>query len=113
MLRIHHVNLGVTPDAIEDEVAWLTHVLGLSRLESPERFPNARWFTDEHGVEVHLSEDPDHRPAARAHVAIELGDALPAVEARLPEHDGIAEGFGGRVVFAHDPAGNRWELRGA
>ena len=37
----------------------------------------------DHGTQVHLSVDPDHRPAARAHTAIELSDQTTEVERRL------------------------------
>jgi catechol 2,3-dioxygenase-like lactoylglutathione lyase family enzyme len=62
-----------------------------------------------------LSEDPDHRPAARAHVAVEVGDGLPTLEAQLQAAQiecTALEAEGRRLVFCHDPAGNRWELRG-
>jgi hypothetical protein len=74
-----------------------------------------QWFDDDAGVQIHLSADPDHRPAARAHVAIAIDD-LPALRERLAaahveftsfDFDGI------RILNCLDPAGNRWELRGA
>ena len=65
--------------------------------------------------QIHLSEDPDHRPASRAHVAVEVEDGLPALVARLEqaglEHTSFDNGDM-HVVFCQDPAGNRWELRG-
>jgi hypothetical protein len=65
---------------------------------------------------VHLSEDPEHRPAARAHVAVDYGAELSAVERRLQlaalTFRTSDAGDGLRVAFCKDPAGNRWELRG-
>jgi len=119
MARFHHVNLGVPPGGVEDMAGFLVDVLGYRRLApDPELLaanikPN--WFETDDGSQVHLSEDPEHRPAARAHVAIVLGDQLDAVAGRL-EARGVPikvnDGFGGiRVAICNDPAGNRWELR--
>lgn len=75
----------------------------------------ARWFESEDGKQIHLSEDPDHHPAARAHVAVEVGGDLPALQARLNrtgiEH-AVIDRDDLRIVLCQDPAGNRWELRG-
>jgi catechol 2,3-dioxygenase-like lactoylglutathione lyase family enzyme len=95
MRRIHHVNLGVHPDVMDDEVDFLIDVLGYRRADPPAealRF-GAQWFDADDGTQVHLSRDPDHRPAARAHTALVVGDELDDIKARS------------------DPAGNRWELR--
>ena len=117
MLRFHHVNLGTPVGGAGAEEAFLLEVLGYQRVAvPPELAGGARWFESEDGKQIHLSEDPDHRPAARAHVAVEVGGDLPALEGRL-EQAGVEysarDGDGIRVVFCQDPAGNRWELRGA
>ena len=116
-VRFHHVNLGVPVGGAEAEGAFLVDVLGYSRVEPPgDLAGRARWYECEDGTQVHLSEDPDHRPAARAHVAVEIGPALDQVESRLMKADHKYETFDGnglRVVLCRDPAGNRWELRGA
>jgi catechol 2,3-dioxygenase-like lactoylglutathione lyase family enzyme len=111
------VNLGVPVGGAEAEEAFLLEVLGYQRIVAPPKLAlQARWFESEDGKQIHLSEDPDHRPAARAHVAVEVEDDLPALEARL-EQAGLEysafDGDGLRIVFCQDPAGNRWELRGA
>ena len=115
MLRFHHVNLGVPEGSLDDESAFLVEVLSYRRVDASRGGPGARWFESDDGKQIHLSEDPDHRPARRAHVAVDLGDDLTAVERRLADlgitFDG-ADRDGGRVVFCRDPAGNRWELRG-
>jgi catechol 2,3-dioxygenase-like lactoylglutathione lyase family enzyme len=118
MPRFHHVNLATLPDEIDAEMVFLTDVLGYRRMELNERLGGlgARWFEADDGSQVHLSLDPEHRPAARAHVAIEFGAALADVEdrlrARAVEFDvGGLAGFP-RVVTCRDPGGNLWELRG-
>jgi len=114
MLRFHHVNLGVPVGGADAEAAFLVDLLGYRRLDSAE-FPTARWFESEDGAQIHLSEDPDHRPAARAHVAVELGDELTSLEDKFDRADYQYTGLDGpdrRTVFCQDPAGNRWELRG-
>ncbi len=116
MLRFHHVNLGVPVGGVEPEEAFLLEVLGYRRVTPPPELAGvARWFESEDGKQIHLSEDPDHRPAARAHVAVEVGEELPALEERLRRAGvecSVVGGDGQRVVFCQDPAGNRWELRG-
>lgn len=116
MLRFHHVNLGVPVGAAEAEESFLVDLLGYrSVAPPPELAGRARWFEGDDGKQIHLSEDPDHRPAARAHVAIEVGGELEELQARLRqagEEYSIFDGNDMRVVFCTDPAGNRWELRG-
>jgi hypothetical protein len=111
------VNLGVPVGGAEAEGAFLVDVLGYRQVEAPgDLAGRARWFECEDGTQVHLSEDPEHRPAARAHVAVEIGDGLDDVEARLVQAGHkykLSDGFQLRVLLCRDPAGNRWELRGA
>ena len=115
MVRFHHVNLGVPVGGADAEGAFLVDVLDYRRVDSSEGGPTAKWFESDDGKQVHLSEDPDHRPAARAHVAVELGEDLSGTELKLSElgyaYD-AAERGDRRTVFCQDPAGNRWELRG-
>lgn len=116
MPRFHHVNLGVPVGGCEAEALFLTDLLGYQKVQlAPDATVGRWWFESDDGAQVHLSEDPDHRPAARAHVAIELGSALAGVQRALDE-----SGVGYRTfdredhqtIFCEDPAGNRWELRG-
>jgi hypothetical protein len=112
MPRFHHANLGVPPGLDEREGAFLVGVLGYRKLVPPaELVGRAQWYQADDGSQIHLSVDPDHRPAARAHTAIEV-DA--GVEDRL-DAAGItyrSGSFGDLVVvFCEDPAGNQWELR--
>lgn len=112
--KLHHVNLTIPVGGEKDEAAFLVDILGYQRVPSPEDLPMAKWFEFSDGTQIHLSEDPDHHPSARAHVALELGADLEAVAERLDAagYDlSRFDGAGVRVVFCQDPAGNRWELR--
>jgi catechol 2,3-dioxygenase-like lactoylglutathione lyase family enzyme len=118
MPTFDHVNLGVPPDGADREATFLVDVLGFRRVDpGPEASArgNPMWFEGDDGGQVHLSMDPDHRPAARAHVAVRIGDDLPAVGQRLVAGGFNCEpiSFGGRDrLLTLDPAGNRWELIG-
>jgi catechol 2,3-dioxygenase-like lactoylglutathione lyase family enzyme len=115
----HHVNLGVPIDGIPAESDFLTDVLGYQPAAVPESMREVElyWFDADDGSQIHLSKDPDHHPAERAHVAVAFGDDLSQVEGRLEARgipfSGDDSPQGLRVVFCRDPAGNRWELRGA
>src|SRR5687768_15141745 len=116
MVRFHHVNLGIFEDGLDAQATFLEEMLGLRRIDpGPALAGRANWFEADDGTQVHLSKDPDHRPAARAHVAMEFGDALSGVEQRLIDggyDTEVTEFDGRRIVLCRDPAGNRWELRG-
>lgn len=114
---MHHVNLGIPPGSFPEQAAFL-ELLGYRRVEPG---PGARelgarvWFAGDDGAEIHLSTDPDHRPAARAHTAVWLDDHLEAAVGRLRAsgREVSEKTFDGwRHVFTVDPAGNRWELVG-
>lgn len=117
VIRFHHVNLGVLPDQLDQEMSWLVDVLGYRRLAAgPEMTAlGANWFEAADGSQVHLSKDEDHRPAGRAHVAVEVDD-LARVADRLRQTGQrfeMSERPDLTVVLCRDPAGNRWELRSA
>jgi catechol 2,3-dioxygenase-like lactoylglutathione lyase family enzyme len=116
MARFHHVNLGIPVGGTDAEAEFLVGILGYTRLEPPAELASlAKWFAAADGTQVHLSEDPEHRPAARAHVAIEVGDELAGLERAFDEAGYQYKQFdsqGLRILFCEDPAGNRWELRG-
>jgi hypothetical protein len=112
---LHHVNLGVLPDGLDDEVAWLEQMLGFRRIDAgPELTAlGACWLEADDGRQIHLSRDPSHQPAKQAHVAVTF-DALGPVCRRLDESEQAydrSERAGIQVVLCTDPAGNKWELR--
>jgi catechol 2,3-dioxygenase-like lactoylglutathione lyase family enzyme len=112
--KLHHVNLSIPVGGEDDEATFLVDIMGYERVPAPEGLPMAKWFEFSDGTQIHLSEDPDHHPSSRAHVAIELGPELQATAERLDEAGYEVLRFDGpdvRVVFCQDPAGNRWELR--
>ncbi|MGH9075139.1 MAG: VOC family protein [Acidimicrobiales bacterium] len=118
MPTLEHVNLGIPVDGTEAETAFLVEVLGFRSVDAPPeimaRF-SPLWFEGDDGRQIHLSVDPEHRPAARAHVAVWLGDDLTATEERLSRSGVECKAMDReerRVVFTQDPAGNRWELTG-
>jgi catechol 2,3-dioxygenase-like lactoylglutathione lyase family enzyme len=118
MVAFHHVNLGVPDDGLDAEGAFLRDVLGYRHVDESLRVQGfgANWYEGDDGSQIHLSVDPDHRPAARAHVAVAFGPDLADVERRLKEHEieyesSHREGFPW-VLLCCDPAGNKWELRG-
>ena len=112
------MNLAVTPGGIEAEAGFLVEILGYRPIDPGDelRRRGAHWFEADDGSQVHLSEDAEHRPAARAHVAVDYRSELSDVRSRLAaaswkfaEFDGAAPN---QTILCKDPAGNRWELRG-
>jgi len=117
MTRFHHANLGVPTGGIETEATFLVDVLGFERVTGDGIGPvGAHWFQVDEEVQIHLSEDSDHRPATRAHVAVTFSDErLAAIEdhfAKSAWEHSATNGETRRTVNCRDPAGNRWELRG-
>jgi catechol 2,3-dioxygenase-like lactoylglutathione lyase family enzyme len=114
-MRLHHVNLAVHPDVLDDEIGFLTGGLGLTRLDpGPELADRSRWFAFADGTEVHLSRTTDPIHTAPGHVALVVGDAFDAIEARLLESGLPAvrqEGRSPAVTILRDPAGHLWEIR--
>jgi catechol 2,3-dioxygenase-like lactoylglutathione lyase family enzyme len=112
---LHHVNLGVPVGGVEDEARWLVEVLEYEPLDPGPSMADrtVHWFVAADGTQIHLSGDERHRPAAKAHVAVEVDDLEP-VRRRI-EHRGetysLSERPQLRVLNCDDPAGNRWELR--
>ena len=118
MVAFHHVNLGVPEDLLAEEASFVLDVLGCRRVEPDPALQGvgSNWFEADDGAQIHLSVDPDHRPAERAHVAVAFGGDLSGVEQRLqarsiPYDSAQRPGFPW-VLLCRDPAGNRWELRG-
>jgi catechol 2,3-dioxygenase-like lactoylglutathione lyase family enzyme len=116
MLRLHHVNLSIPVDGADAEAAFLVDFLNYERMElTPGTPPQAKWFEGDDGTQIHLSEDPEHHPSSRAHVAVDLGDGLNVLRSKFEKSAyeyTTYDGPNGPVLFCRDPAGNRWELRG-
>jgi catechol 2,3-dioxygenase-like lactoylglutathione lyase family enzyme len=116
-MRFHHANLGVPTGGIVAQSRFLVDVLGYRTVEVDDamRARGVHWFEADDGSQIHLSEDPEHKPAARAHVAVDYAGELDAVAARLTAADctfSDSPGLGSRTLNCKDPSGNRWELRG-
>jgi hypothetical protein len=114
-MKAHHVNIAMLPEHIDAEKTFLVDVFGMAELDAGEfASQGAIWYQCGDTIQLHLSADPDFIPSARAHVALDLGDDMPDVEARLAaggyEHF-EARNDTDRRVFVTDPGGNRWELR--
>jgi catechol 2,3-dioxygenase-like lactoylglutathione lyase family enzyme len=116
VLRLHHVNLSIPVSGADAEAAFLVDYLDYERMDlMPGTPPQAKWFAGADGTQIHLSEDPDHHPSTRAHVAVEFGDSLAELRAKFDKtayEYSASSGPNGAVLFCQDPAGNRWELRG-
>ena len=67
MVRLHHVNLGIYEDGLDAQKDFLVGILGMRVVDpGPDLVGRANWFEDDTGTQVHLSKDPDHRPAKPA-----------------------------------------------
>jgi catechol 2,3-dioxygenase-like lactoylglutathione lyase family enzyme len=111
----NHVNLAVGNGRFEEEEDFLVNVIGLRKLERPPNLDGPlRQYAFPTGGEIHLADDEGFVPSTKCHVAIDVGDDLPAIVTRLE-----AAGIEVKVLttdgrrFAVDPAGWLWELRPA
>ena len=118
MPRHHHVNLGVAPGGLDAQVAFLVDVLGYRKMAVTQRQAEmgVNWYEGSDGSQIHLSEDPDHSPPRRAHVAVVCeDDELTEVERRLSDAGVEVREFVNpdirKFLVLKDPAGNRWEVR--
>jgi catechol 2,3-dioxygenase-like lactoylglutathione lyase family enzyme len=130
--RMHHVNLGVPTGGVPAEVEFLTNIVGLTEATEKKARATAMlarnnppivvppetvlWYEDGEGFEVHLTEDPNHHPAEKAHVAFVVGEGLQDIEAELGSRGVATTELLNvpelRVLATTDPAGNVWEFRG-
>lgn len=112
-MRIHHVNLHVPSGGLDAQASFLTDVLGFTRAAAPpELADRVRWFDDEDGVQIHLSEVDNDVRLDPGHVAVVLAERFEEVVARL-RSAGHEVRDRGAIAQCHDPSGNAWELRRA
>ena len=103
---------------IPAQIEFLDRVLGYRRLDVGPQMEamGVVWFEGDDGCQIHLSEDPNHAAAERAHVAVTFADdELEPLRQRLDDQ-GIevraVDSVGIRAFWViRDPSGNRWELR--
>jgi catechol 2,3-dioxygenase-like lactoylglutathione lyase family enzyme len=113
---IQHVALEVREADVEAEVAFWA-ALGWTQVEPPGTLrERAVWVArGEQAIHLFLVEDPVAPPSG--HVALDLGDALPAAVGLLRgqglELDERPRHWGAERWFARSPAGHRVELMAA
>jgi catechol 2,3-dioxygenase-like lactoylglutathione lyase family enzyme len=113
-VALDHVQLGMPAGGEDVARGFYGGVLGLVEVAKPAQLAERGgvWFATG-GIAVHLSVDPDFRPATRAHPAFVVTD-LPAWRARLRDAGSdITEDDSGLPVdrcYVRDPFGNRIEL---
>ena len=113
--RLHHAQITVPPDAVEEARTFYCGVLGLAEIAKPESLQGRGGFWMEAGGQlVHVGiEDGVDRRATKAHLAYEV-EGLDAWRARLEAAGAVVldsvpiPGFN-RFEF-RDPFGNRAEL---
>lgn len=113
-MRLHHVQLVIPQGQVEAAEAFYGRVVGMQRMEKPPVLADrgGAWFKLG-DLEVHIAEDPEFRPAQRAHPGIEVDD-LQGLTVRLQEAGFMVEPDslfpGHRRCYVHDPFGNRLEF---
>ncbi len=110
---IQHVSFEVTPDRLEDCVAFY-ELIGFRRVPAPEKLAGFVTWLERDGHQFHLLQLPETSHMNAGHAAVPLGDDYEATQARLrdaghrvDDHD---EYWGSPRSFARDPAGNLVEL---
>jgi catechol 2,3-dioxygenase-like lactoylglutathione lyase family enzyme len=108
---IDHVQLEMPRGGEADARVFYADVLGLVEIAPPPPL-GGLWFRAG-GVELHLTSEPDFRPAPKAHPGLRVRGlaalaARCAAAGRAPELD---TRYPGRTrCFVRDPFGNRLEL---
>lgn len=111
---LHHVMLAIPKGSEAEARAFYGQALGLSELAKPETL-QARggvWYSVGQ-LQLHLGIDSDFRPAAKAHIALqvsgvsELRDRLTEAGYRV-EPDTSLPGY--ERYYVDDPFGNRIEI---
>ena len=111
---IHHINLTIPPGSEEVARAFYSYLLGLIEVPKPVGSDRSRgcWF-EAGDFQIHISPDPDFRPAKVAHpgfLVSDLSNLRRRLEtAKVPTADGT--NIAGLIrCFVFDPFGNRIEL---
>ena len=115
MMMIEHIHLPHPIGGADAARAFWLDVMRFDEVEKPETIrgePGGGWVRKD-GAEVHIGNDPDHRPMTVAHPAFMVAD-LDALADRLKFH-GHAVDWDDRIpdrrrFFSFDPAGNRLEF---
>lgn len=111
---VHHGQLAMPPGGDAAARAFYGGVLGIAEIAKPPHPANRGGCLFESGqVRVHLGVEQDHRPARKAHPALQVDDPA-ALSARL-EAAGGAVRCGAPLpgydrLYVDDPVGNRIEL---
>jgi catechol 2,3-dioxygenase-like lactoylglutathione lyase family enzyme len=109
---IQHVTFEVTPDRIDDCVAFYA-LLGFEQVEPPPSLRDRAAWVERGGTQVHLMHVEDPVVLPRGHVAVVLDDWQSTLE-RLREAGHAVEArrehWGSPRSYVRDPAGNLVEL---
>jgi catechol 2,3-dioxygenase-like lactoylglutathione lyase family enzyme len=109
------VQVVVPAGGLDEARAFYAGVIGLQELARPETMGGVGAWFRAGPQQLHLSEDDDFAPAARAHPALELDEAgLEALAGRIAAAGATVRWDdrlpGVRRVYSFDPAGNRLEF---
>ncbi|MFW5709543.1 MAG: VOC family protein [Chloroflexota bacterium] len=113
--RIHHVQITVAPDEVEQARAFYCDVLGLEEVEKPEALkPRGGFWLALAEQQIHVGvEDRQGQKPTKAHIAYQVDD-LSAWRQRLEAagiHIGESVPIPGFARFEfRDPFGNRVEM---
>jgi catechol 2,3-dioxygenase-like lactoylglutathione lyase family enzyme len=117
--RIQHVQLAAPPGCEDAARTFFGALLGLEEVSKPQQLAagGGVWFALAEGQELHVGIERDHRPAGKAHPALEVTGraALEELAARLASA-GHPVSWDDRIRSVHrfhtaDPWGNRLELQ--
>jgi catechol 2,3-dioxygenase-like lactoylglutathione lyase family enzyme len=111
---IHHVQVSIPPQGEDRARRFYVDLLGLREVEKPPNLAarGGIWLALDVG-QLHLGVEPEFRPAAKAHPALEVAGWTSLRErlarAGVPVLDD-AELPGRRRFYVRDPFGNRLEF---
>lgn len=111
--RADHINISVPPEKLGEALQFYTEVLGLTRIERPDKiFRNKGLWFDIGDIQLHINTEAP-LPRSSRHTAFEVAD-IKAARKQLEKYGvEIMEEpvLPGRERFAFtDPFGNRMEL---